>query len=174
MLRRERNEERRNARKARKMNGNLATSVKKVVRCIGNEVAADTLAFAAGMGSAAIINSSVCGIVNGAARGYYDAAGVQLAVKKHRWSKEISVNSKALAGQKVHSARIVDNGWWFNPATCKKVTDVVATTSVVAGAVAGGAARGIVKDALNFHTEKESWDSEESWDYYSEEETTEE
>ena len=170
---RKNDQERKNARNARKMrNGNLATSVKKVVRCIGNEVAADTLAFAAGMGSAAIINSSVCGIVNGAARGYYDAAGVQLAVKKHRWSKEISVNSKALAGQKVHSARIVDNGWWFNPTTCKKVTDVVATTSVVAGAVAGTATRGIVKDALNYHAE--TWDSEESWDSYYEEGTTEE
>lgn len=165
-----RNRESKNARRMR--TGNLATSVKKVVRGVRNEIAADTLAFAAGMGSAAIINSSVCGIVNGAARGYYDAAGVQLAVKKHRWSKEISVNSKALGGQKVHSAKIVDKGWWFNPTTCKKVTDVVATTSVVAGAVAGTATRGIVKDALNFHESNQGF--EESWDSYYEEETAEE
>ena len=157
---------------ARRMNGNLATSVKKVVKAVKNEIAADTLAMAAGMGSAAVINNAVCGVVNGAARGYYDAAGVQLAVKKHRWSKPKVVNSKALAGQKVHSARIVDNGWWFNPTTCKKVTDVVATTSVIAGTVTGTATRGIVKDALNYHAE--SQDSSESWDSYYEEETAEE
>lgn len=161
----QKNSESKNARKMN--NGNLMGSMKKVVRAAKTEIAADTLGFAAGMGSAAIINSSVCGIVNGAARGYYDAAGVQLAVKKHRWSKAVTINSKALGGQKVHSVRIVDKGWWFDPTTCKKMTDAVATASVVCGAVAGGATRGIIKDALNKDTE--SWDSEESWDSYPEE-----
>lgn len=171
MLRRERkNTESKNA---RRMNGTVLTNAKRVLCAVRNEVAADTLAFAAGMGSAAIVNSSVCGIVNGAARGYYDAAGVQLAVKKHRWSKEVVVNSKGLTF-KPKTARVVDKGWWFNPSTCKKMTDVVATTSVICGAVAGTAARGIVKDALNYHAEKESWDSEESWDSYYEEGTAEE
>ena len=153
------NEEGRNA---RRMHGNGFATVKKVARAVKNEVAADTMAFAAGMGSAAIINSSVCGIVNGAAKGYYDAAGVELVVKKHRWSAPQRINSKAL-NHKVYSARA--EGWWFNPATCKKVTDVVATTSVICGAVAGTATRGIIKDALN----KETWDSEESWDSYPDE-----
>lgn len=162
--------ERRNARKMRN-GGNLSASVKKVARCIGNEVAADTLAFAAGMGSAAILHNTVCGVVNGAAAGYYDATGVTLEVKKHRWSKPVIVNSKALK-TKVYSA--TPQGWWFDPGTCKKMTDTVATVSVVAGAVAGGATRGIVKDALNYHTEKESWDSEESWNSYYEEDVAEE
>lgn len=154
------------------MNGNKLDGVKRVFRATRNEIAADTLAFAAGMGSAAILHNTVCGVVNGAARGYYDAAGVQLAVKKHRWSKAVTINSKALGGQKVHSVRIVDKGWWFDPTTCKKMTDAVATASVICGAVAGGATRGIIKDALNKDTE--TWDSEESWDSYSEEETAEE
>ena len=153
--------------------GNKFSGVKRVLRATRNEIAADTLAFAAGMGSAAIMHNTVCGVVNGAARGYYDAAGVQLAVKKHRWSKEVNINSKALTG-KVHSARIIDGGWWFNPATCKKVTDTVATTSVICGAVAGGATRGIIKDVLS--KGEETWDSDESWDSYPEEteETAEE
>ena len=154
------------------MNGHKLETVKKVVRAAKNEIAADTLAMAAGMGSAAVINNAVCGVVNGAARGYYDAAGVELVVKKHRWSAPQRINSKELGRKKVYSAQA--QGWWFNPTTCKKMTDVVATTSVICGAVAGGATRGIVKDALNYHTEKESWDSEESWDSYYEEETAEE
>ena len=157
---------------ARRMNGHKLETVKKVVRAAKNEIAADTLAMAAGMGSAAVINNAVCGVVNGAARGYYDAAGVELVVKKHRWSAPQRINSKELGRKKVYSAQA--QGWWFNPTTCKKMTDVVATTSVICGAVAGGATRGIVKDALNYHTEKESWDSEESWDSYYEEETAEE
>ena len=159
-------------RNARKMhNGNALATLKKVASGVRNEIAADTLAFAAGMGSAAILNNSVCGIVNGAASAYYNAAGVELVVKKHRWSTPQRVNSKAL-NHKVYSAKA--QGWWFDQATCQKLTDVVATTSVVAGAVAGTATRGIVKDALNFHTENtETWDSEESWDPYYEE-TTEE
>ena len=149
-------------------NGNVLTSVKKVAKAVRNEVAADTLAMAAGMGSAAVLHNSICGIVNGAAKGYYDAAGVDLVVKKHRWSKPVIVNSKALKG-KVYSAQA--KGWWFDQATTKKMTDVVATTSVIAGTVAGTATRGIVKDALNYH---ESQDSSESWDSYYEEGTTEE
>ena len=151
-------------------NGNVLTSVKKVAKAVRNEVAADTLAMAAGMGSAAVLNSSICGIINGAAKGYYDAAGVELVVKKHRWSAPQRINSKAL-NRKVYSAQA--QGWWFDPTSCKKMTDVVATTSVICGAVAGGATRGIVKDALNFH-ESQSQDSEESWDSYYEEETAEE
>ena len=172
MLRRERkNTESKNARNARKMhNGNTVATLKKVVRGVRNEIAADTLAFAAGMGSAAVLNNAVCGIVNGAAKGYYDQAGVELVVRKHRWSKPERINSKALR-TKVYSAEA--QGWWFDPATCKKMTDAVATASVVCGAVAGTATRGIVKDALNYHTE--SKDFEESWDsYYEEEETAEE
>ena len=167
MLRRKNSKENKNA---RRMNGGSAmVTVKRVARAVRNEIAADTLAFAAGMGSAAVLHNSVCGIVNGAARGYYDAAGVQLAVKKHRWSKEVVVNSKGLTF-KPKTARVVDKGWWFNPTTCKKMTDVVATTSVICGAVAGTATRGIVKDALNYH---ESQGSDESWDSYYEEETEE-
>ena len=156
---------------ARKMNGNALLTVKKVVKAVRNEVAADTLGFAAGMGSAAIIHNSVCGIVNGAAKGYYDAAGVELVVKKHRWSKPERINSKALR-TKVYSAKA--EGWWFNPETTKKMTDVVATTSVVCGAVAGGTTRGIIKAALS--QMDETWDSDESWDScpYCEEETAEE
>ena len=169
MFKRESNKERRNCRKMH--NGNVLTTAKKVARAVKTEIAADTMGFAVGMGSAAVLHNSVCGIVNGAAAAYYDAAGVQLAVKKHRWSKEISVNSKALGGQKVHSAKIVDKGWWFNSATTKKMTDVVATTSVVCGAVAGTATRSIIRDALNYH---ESQDFEESWDSYYEEEEAEE
>ena len=150
------------------MNGNTLTTLKKVARGVRNEVAADTLAFAAGMGSAAILHNTVCGVVNGAAARYYDATGVTLEVKKHRWSKPVIVNSKALK-TKVYSA--TPQGWWFDQATTKKMTDVVATTSVIAGAVAGTATRGIVKDALNYH---ESQDSSESWDSYYEEETVEE
>ena len=169
MFRRNQNqkEERRNAR--RMHNGTALTNVKRVLRAARNEVAADTLGFAAGMGSAAILHNSVCGIINGAAKGYYDAAGVELVVKKHRWSAPQRINSKAL-NRKVYSAKA--EGWWFDQATCKKVTDVVATTSVVAGAVAGTAARGIVKDALNFHESNQGF--EESWDSYYEEEAAEE
>ena len=167
MLRRERkNTESKNA---RRMSGTALTNVKRVLRAARNEIAADTLAMAAGMGSAAVMNSSICGIVNGAAKGYYDKAGVELVVRKHRWSKPERINSKALR-TKVYSAEA--QGWWFNPTTCKKVTDVVATTSVIAGTVAGTATRGIVKDALNYHAE--SQDSSESWDSYYEEETAEE
>ena len=151
------------------MSGAALTNVKRVLRAARNEIAADTLAMAAGMGSAAVMNSSICGIVNGAAKGYYDKAGVELVVRKHRWSKPERINSKALR-TKVYSAEA--QGWWFNPTTCKKVTDVVATTSVIAGTVAGTATRGIVKDALNYHAE--SQDSSESWDSYYEEETAEE
>lgn len=151
------------------MNGTALTNVKRVLRAARNEVAADTLAFAAGMGSAAVLNNSVCGIVNGAAKGYYEKAGVELVVKKHRWSAPQRINSKAL-NRKVYSAQA--QGWWFDPTTCKKMTDTVATVSVVAGAVAGGATRGIVKDALNYHAESQGF--EESWDSYYEEETTEE
>ena len=150
------------------MNGSIMTSAKKVAKAVKNEVAADTLGFAAGMGSAAILHNSVCSIVNGAAAAYYNKAGVDLVVKKHRWSKAEHINSKAL-NRKVYSAQA--QGWWFDQATCQKLTDVVATTSVVAGAVAGTATRGIVKDALNFHTESKN--SSESWDSYYEE-TTEE
>ena len=164
MLRRKNSEENRNA---RKMNGSGFATVKKVARAVRNEVAADTLAFAAGMGSAAVLHNTVCGVVNGAARGYYEAAGVELVVKKHRWSKPETVNSKALR-TKVYSAEA--KGWWFDQATTQKITNVVATTSVAAGVVAGSATRGIIKDALN----KETWDSEESWDSYYEEDTTEE
>ena len=163
------NEEKRNAR--RMHNNSIMTTVKRVARTVRNEVAADTLAMAAGMGSAAILNNSICGIVNGAAAAYYDKAGVDLVVKKHRWSKAERINSKAL-NRKVYSAKA--EGWWFDKATCRKMTDTVATVSVVCGAVAGGATRGIVKDALNFH-ESQSQDSSESWDsYYEEEETAEE
>lgn len=171
MFRRERNQESKNARKMHNGSGSLATSVKKVVRGVRNEIAADTLAFAAGMGSAAVMQNSICGIINGAAKGYYDAAGVELVVKKHRWSTPQRINSKAL-NRKVYSAQA--QGWWFDPTTCKKMTDTVATVSVVAGAVAGGATRGIVKDALNFHTESHQDSSESWWDSYYEEETTEE
>ena len=158
-------------RTARKMhNGNALATLKKVARATRNEIAADTLAMAAGMGSASILHSSVCGIINGAAKGYYDAAGVELVVKKHRWSTPQRINSKALGRKKVYSAQA--QGWWFNPQTCKKMTDVVATTSVIAGTVAGTATRGIVKDALNYHTESQGF--EESWDSYYEEETAEE
>ena len=149
--------------------GSALTTVKKVARAVKTEIAADTLAFAAGMGSAAVLHNSVCGIVNGAAAAYYDKAGVDLVVKKHRWSKAERINSKAL-NRKVYSAQA--QGWWFDQATCQKLTDVVATTSVVAGAVAGTATRGIVKDALNFHTESKN--SSESWDSYYEEEAAEE
>ena len=166
MLRRKNSKENKNARKMR--NGNTVATLKKVVRATRNEIAADTLAMAAGMGSAAIMNNSICGIVNGAAKGYYDAAGVELVVKKHRWSTPQRVNSKALGRKKVYSAK--PQGWWFDPTTCRKMTDTVATVSVVCGAVAGTATRGIVKDALNYH---ESQDSEESWDSYYEEETEE-
>ena len=168
---RKNNERKNNARNARKMRngGNFVASLKRVARATRNEIAADTLAMAAGMGSAAVLNNSICGIVNGAAKGYYDAAGVTLAVKKHRWSKEILVNSKELTF-KPKSARLADKGWWFNPTTCKKMTDVVATTSVICGAVAGGTTRGIVKDALKFH---ESQGFEESWDSDYEEEAEE-
>lgn len=170
MFRKNQKEERRNARNARKMhNGNALATLKKVARATRNEIAADTLAMAAGMGSASILHNSVCGIINGAAKGYYDAAGVELVVKKHRWSTPQRVNSKAL-NRKVYSAQ--PQGWWFDPTTCKKMTDTVATVSVVAGAVAGTATRGIVKDALNFHTESHQ-DSEESWDSYYEEEVEE-
>ena len=162
---RKNNEEKRNM---RKMNGSIMTSAKKVAKAVKNEVAADTLGFAAGMGSAAILHNSVCGIVNGAAKGYYDQAGVTLVVRKHRWSKPEIINSKALKG-KVYSAQA--KGWWFDQATTKKMTDVVATTSVIAGTVAGTATRGIVKDALNYH---ESQDFEESWDSYYEEDAAEE
>lgn len=156
-------------RNARKMhNGNIMETTKKVLRAVRNEVAADTLGFAAGMGSAAVMNNSICGIINGAAKGYYDRSGVTLVVRKHRWSKPVIINSKAL-NRKVYSAQA--QGWWFDKATCRKMTDAVATASVVCGAVAGGATRGIVKDALNYHAE--TWDSEESWDPYYEE-TTEE
>ena len=166
MLRRKNSE----SKNARRINGKSLTTLKKVARGVRNEVAADTLAFAAGMGSAAILHNTVCGVVNGAAAGYYDATGVTLEVKKHRWSKPVIVNSKALK-TKVYSA--TPQGWWFDPGTCKKMTDTVATVSVVAGAVAGGATRGIVKDALNFHEESRGF--EESWDsYYEEEETAEE
>lgn len=165
MLRREKKE----SKNARKMNGNLMASVKRVARGVRNEVAADTLAFAAGMGSAAILHNSICGIVNGAAKGYYDQAGVELVVRKHRWSKPERINSKALR-TKVYSAEA--QGWWFDPQTCKKMTDTVATVSVVAGTVAGTATRGIVKDALNYHTE--SQDFEESWNSYYEEDAAEE
>ena len=151
-------------------NGNVLTSVKKVAKAVRNEVAADTLAMAAGMGSAAVLNNSICGIINGAAKGYYDAAGVELVVKKHRWSAPQRINSKAL-NRKVYSAQA--QGWWFDPTSCKKMTDVVATTSVICGAVAGASTRGIVKDALNFH-ESQSQDSSESWDSYYEEDATEE
>ena len=122
------------------------------------------------MGSAAILHNSVCGIVNGAAKGYYDQAGVELVVRKHRWSKPERINSKALR-TKVYSAEA--QGWWFNPTTCKKMTDAVATASVVCGAVTGTATRGIVKDALNFH-ESQSQGFEESWDSYYEEDAAEE
>ena len=149
--------------------GNTIATLKKVARGVKNEIAADTLAFAAGMGSATVLHNSVCGIVNGAAAAYYDKAGVDLVVKKHRWSKAERINSKAL-NRKVYSAQA--QGWWFDQATCQKLTDVVATTSVVAGAVAGTATRGIVKDALNYHAESQN--SEESWDSYYEEGTTEE
>lgn len=170
MFNKKNTEERRNARNARKMNGNALATLKKVARATRNEIAADTLAMAAGMGSAAVLHNSICGIVNGAAKGYYDAAGVDLVVKKHRWSKPVIVNSKALKG-KVYSVQA--KGWWFDQATTKKMTDVVATTSVIAGTVAGTATRGIVKDALNYHTESQGF--EESWDsYYEEEETAEE
>ena len=166
------NQKNQESRNARKMNhGNKFSGVKRVLRATRNEIAADTLAFAAGMGSAAIMHNTVCGVVNGAARGYYDAAGVTLTVRKHRWSKPAVINSKAL-NHKVYSA--TPQGWWFDPTTCKKMTDTVATVSVVCGAVAGTTTRGIIKDALNFHTENtETWDSEESWDPYYEE-TTEE
>lgn len=167
MFRKNQKEERRNARNARKMNGTALTNVKRVLRAARNEIAADTLAMAAGMGSAAIMNNSICGIINGAAKGYYEKAGVDLVVKKHRWSTPQRVNSKAL-NRKVYSA--TPQGWWFDQATCRKMTDTVATVSVVCGAVAGGATRGIVKDALNYH---ESQDSSESWDSYYEEETEE-
>ena len=150
------------------MHGNIMGTTKKVLRAVKNEVAADTLGFAAGMGSAAILHNSVCGIVNGAAKGYYDQAGVELVVRKHRWSKPERINSKALR-TKVYSAEA--QGWWFDSATTKKMTDTVATVSVVAGAVAGTATRGIVKDALNYHVEIR--DSEESWDSYYEEEAEE-
>ena len=170
MFRKNQREERKESRNARKMHGNKLNGVKRVLRATRNEIAADTLAMAAGMGSAAVLHNTVCGVVNGAAKGYYDAAGVQLAVKRHRWSKETIVNSKALTG-KVYSAKIVDKGWWFDQNTTRKLTNAVATTSVVAGAVAGTATRGIVKDALNYH---ESQDFEESWDSYYEEGTTEE
>lgn len=170
MFRKNQKEERRNARNARKMNGNALATLKKVASGVRNEIAADTLAFAAGMGSAAIINSSVCGIVNGAARGYYDAAGVELVVKKHRWSTPQRVNSKALGRKKVYSAQ--PQGWWFNPTTTKKMTDAVATASVICGAVAGTTTRGIVKDALNYHESQQ--DSSESWDSYYEEDAAEE
>ena len=167
MLRRKNSKEKRNC---RKMNGSAIVTAKRIAKAVKNEVAADTLGFAAGMGSAAILHNSVCGIVNGAAKGYYDQAGVELVVRKHRWSKPERINSKALR-TKVYSAEA--QGWWFDPATCKKMTDAVATASVVCGAVAGTATRGIVKDALNYHTE--SKDFEESWDsYYEEEETAEE
>lgn len=167
MLRRERkNTESKNA---RRMNGTVLTNAKRVLCAVRNEIAADTLAMAAGMGSAAVLHNSVCGIVNGAAAAYYDKAGVELVVKKHRWSTPQRVNSKAL-NRKVYSAKA--EGWWFNSDTTKKMTDTVATVSVVAGAVAGTATRGIVKDALNFHTESHQ-DSEESWDSYYEEETEE-
>ena len=169
MFRKNQKEERRNARNARKMNGTALTNVKRVLRAARNEIAADTLAMAAGMGSAAILHNTVCGVVNGAAAGYYDATGVTLEVKKHRWSKPVTVNSKALK-TKVYSA--TPQGWWFDPGTCKKMTDTVATVSVVAGAVAGGATRGIVKDALNFHEESRGF--EESWDSYYEEDAAEE
>ena len=169
MFRKNQKEERRNARNARKMNGNALATLKKVASGVRNEIAADTLAFAAGMGSAAIINSSVCGIVNGAAAAYYDKAGVELVVKKHRWSTPQRINSKAL-NRKVYSAKA--EGWWFDQATCQKLTNAVATTSVVCGAIAGGATRGIVKDALNYHTESQGF--EESWDSYYEEEAAEE
>lgn len=165
MLRRKNSE----SKNARRMNGNTLTTLKKVARGVRNEVAADTLAFAAGMGSAAILHNTVCGVVNGAAAGYYDSTGVTLEVKKHRWSKPVIVNSKALK-TKVYSA--TPQGWWFDPGTCKKMTDTVATVSVVAGAVAGGATRGIVKDALNFHEESRGF--EESWDSYYEEDAAEE
>lgn len=168
MFRKNQKEERRNARRMHNGSGSLATSVKKVARAVRNEVAADTLAFAAGMGSAAVLNNSVCGIVNGAAAAYYDKAGITLVVRKHRWSKPEIINSKAL-NRKVYSANA--QGWWFDQATCQKLTDVVATTSVVCGAVAGTATRGIVKDALNFHESNQ--DSSESWNSYYEEETEE-
>lgn len=164
---RKNDQERKNARKMHN-GGNIMTTVKKVAKAVRNEVAADTMAFAAGMGSAAVLNNSICGIVNGAAKGYYDKAGVELVVKKHRWSAPQRINSKAL-NRKVYSAQA--QGWWFDPTACKKMTDVVATTSVICGAVAGTATRGIVKDALNFH---ESQNSSESWDSYYEEESAEE
>lgn len=166
MLRKNQKEERRNA---RRMNGNALATVKRVVRAAKNEIAADTMAFAAGMGSAAVLNSSVCGIINGAAKGYYEKAGVELVVKKHRWSTPQRVNSKAL-NHKVYSAK--PEGWWFNQETTKKMTDTVATVSVVCGAVAGTATRGIVKDALNYHAESQGF--EESWDSYYEEDAAEE
>lgn len=161
--------ERKESKNARKMhNGNAIVTVKKVARGVRNEVAADMLALTAAMGSGAILHNSICGIINDAAKGYYDRAGVTLTVRKHRWSKPAVINSKAL-NRKVYSAQA--HGWWFDQATCKKMTDAVAAASAVCGAVAGGATRGIVKDALNYHTENQ--DSEESWDSYYEE-TTEE
>ena len=108
-----RNSESKNARRARKMHNNsIMTTAKRVVRAAKNEIAADTLAMAAGMGSAAILNNAVCGIVNGAAAAYYDTAGVELVVKKHRWSTPQRVNSKVLGRKKVYSAQ--PQGWWFN------------------------------------------------------------
>lgn len=169
MFRRNQKEER-NARKMRN-GGSAMETAKRVIRATRNEIAADTMAFAAGMGSAAVLNNSICGIINGAAKGYYDAAGVELVVKKHRWSTPQRVNSKALGRKKVYSAQ--PQGWWFNPTTTKKMTDAVATASVICGAVAGTTTRGIVKDALNYHESQQ--DSSESWDsYYEEEETAEE
>lgn len=160
------NNEKRNAR--RMHNGSVMETTKKVVRAAKNEIAADMLALTAAMGSAAILHNSVCGIIDDAAKGYYAKAGVDLVVKKHRWSTPKHINSKELGRQKVYSAQA--QGWWFDQTTCRKMTDGVAIASAVCGAVAGGATRGIVKDALKFHQ-----DSEESWDsYYEEEDTAEE
>ena len=168
MLRRERkNTESKNA---RRMHGNIMGTTKKVVRTVKTEIAADMLALTAAMGSAAILNNSICGIINDAAKGYYDKRGITLAVKKHSWSKETLINSKELKF-KPKSVRVADKGWWFDQTTCRKMTDGVAIASAVCGAVAGTATRGIVKDALKFHQ-----DSEESWDScpYYEAETAEE
>ena len=169
MLRRERkNTESKNA---RRMHGNIMGTTKKVVRTVKTEIAADMLALTAAMGSAAILNNSICGIINDAAKGYYDKRGITLAVKKHSWSKETLINSKELKF-KPKSVRVADKGWWFDQTTCRKMTDGVAIASAVCGAVAGSATRGIVKDALNYHAESQGF--EESWDSYYEEDAAEE
>lgn len=142
-------QERKENKKARKMNGISKTAIlKNAARSAAVEVAADGMGLVMmGAVSGTLYNVSTAA-VNGGVNGYYTANGIPVIAKKHRFSKPVEMNSKQLGNKKYYSLQ--SNTWWDkNPQKAKMIDNGIAGASLAAGACAGVTTREIVKAAAS-------------------------